>query len=201
MNRDNHYEAAFEAFLRGRGVAVVPVDEARRSYLDTDDVKSPDFIVVGPDDAKLVVDVKGRKFPGLSGGKAVKTWQNWVETGDIDGLTRWAGRFGDGFRGVIAFVYHVLPSVILPDDTPDLFAFRDRVYLARGIDADDYRDHMKPRSPRWGTVDLPAADFRRLVKPFTYYLQRINHRGTEDTERIHTKKATDIDLPSAEAPI
>ena len=58
MNRDNHYEAAFEAFLRGRGVAVVPIDEARRSYLDADEVKSPDFIVVGPHDARLVVETR-----------------------------------------------------------------------------------------------------------------------------------------------
>ena len=49
---------------RTRGVAVVAVDEARRSYLDDDSVKSPDFLVVGPHDARLVVDVKGRKFPG-----------------------------------------------------------------------------------------------------------------------------------------
>ena len=160
MDRSNHYEAAFESYLRSRGVAVVPIDEARRSYLDTDDVKSPDFIVVGPADARLVVDVKGRKFPGMSAGKPRKTWQNWVEAGDVDGLTRWAGRFGDGFRGVLAFVYHVLPSVVLPDGTPDLFTFRDRVYLARGVGVEDYRDHMKPRSPRWSTVDLPADAFR-----------------------------------------
>ena len=170
MKSDNHYEAAFEAFLRGRGVAVVPIDEARRSYLDADEVKSPDFIVVGPDDAKLVVDVKGRQFPGFSSGKTVKTWQNWVEAGDVDGLTRWAARFGAGFRGVLAFVYHVLPAVALPADTPDLFAFRGGLYLARGVGVEDYREFMKPRSPRWNTVDLPADDFRRLVKPFSHFL-------------------------------
>ena len=32
-NRDNHYEAAFEEFLRSRGVPYVAVDEARRSLL------------------------------------------------------------------------------------------------------------------------------------------------------------------------
>src|SRR5439155_1646923 len=48
MRRDNHYEAAFEWYLRDRGIAVVPIDEARRSYLDADEIKSPDFIVVGP---------------------------------------------------------------------------------------------------------------------------------------------------------
>ncbi len=30
-NRDNHYEAAFEEFLRSRGVPYVAVNEAKRS--------------------------------------------------------------------------------------------------------------------------------------------------------------------------
>ena len=33
-NRDNHYEAAFEEFLRSRGVPYVAVDEAKRSLLE-----------------------------------------------------------------------------------------------------------------------------------------------------------------------
>ena len=170
MNRDNHYEAAFEWYLRARGVAVVPIIEARRSYLDDEEIKSPDFIVVGSRDARLVVDVKGRQFPSLSAGKLRKTWQNWSTNGDIDGLTRWSGRFGDGFQGVLAFVYHVLPAVVLPQETPDLFTYRERLYLARGVSVADYRDHMKSRSPKWSTVDLPTAAFRRLVRPFTDFL-------------------------------
>ena len=66
MKPDNHYEVAFEAFLREHGVAALPIIEARRSYLDDDSVKSPDFLVVGPTDARLVVDVKGRKFGGTA---------------------------------------------------------------------------------------------------------------------------------------
>ncbi len=69
MKRDNHYEAAFEWFLRDRGVGFVAVDEARRSLFDDESVKSLDFIIVGPRDAKLVVDVKGRQFPGGSADK------------------------------------------------------------------------------------------------------------------------------------
>jgi hypothetical protein len=44
-NRDNHYEAAFEAYLRVRGVPYVAVDEARRSLMaDGESIKSLDFI-------------------------------------------------------------------------------------------------------------------------------------------------------------
>ena len=40
-NRDNHYEAAFEEYLRGRGLPYVAVDEARRSLMaDGDSIKS-----------------------------------------------------------------------------------------------------------------------------------------------------------------
>ncbi len=62
-NRDNHYEAAFEAYLRSRGVPYVAVDEAKRSVLsDGGSIKSLDFIVSAPA-ATWLVDVKGRRFP------------------------------------------------------------------------------------------------------------------------------------------
>ena len=171
MNRDNHYEAAFDAFLRTLDVAIVAVDEARRSYLDEASTKSPDFFVVGPNDARLVVDVKGRKFPGGNSEHPRMVWQNWSTRDDIDSLHRWATRFGSGFRGVLAFVYHILPCVELPDETPDVFEFRDRVYLMRAVSVTDYRDAMRQRSPRWGTVHLKTADFRKAVKPFTHFLK------------------------------
>ncbi len=183
MNRDNHYEVAFEAFLRTLGVAVVAVDEARRSYLDEDSIKSPDFLVVSSDEARLVVDVKGRRFPGGTEEHPRLVWQNWSTRDDIDSLDRWAARFGPGFRGVLAFVYHILPCVALPETTPDLFTFRDRIYLVRGVSVVEYRSAMRARSPRWGTVHLPTADFRKVVKPFSSFLTGTNHGTAENTER------------------
>ena len=47
-NRDNHYEAAFEAFLRARRLPYVAVDEARRSLVADGSLKSLDFIVSPP---------------------------------------------------------------------------------------------------------------------------------------------------------
>src|SRR6186713_485274 len=121
MKSDNHYEAAFDAFLRGRGVAVMPVVEARRSYLDPGEVKSPDFVVAAPGVSPLVVDVKGRKFPVVGKtGKRRNVWRNWCEREDVVSLLRWSARLGDGFRGLLAFVYHLAPHVELPADTPDV---------------------------------------------------------------------------------
>ena len=63
-NRDNHYEAAFEEYLRARGVPYVAVDEARRSLLSNGgSIKSLDFIVSAPGQIAWLVDVKGRAFP------------------------------------------------------------------------------------------------------------------------------------------
>ena len=171
MKRDNHYEVAFEAFLRERGVATLPIVEARRSYLDDAEIKSPDFLVVGPASTRYVVDVKGRVFPGR-GVRSHKVWENWSPRSDVDGLTRWADRFGPGFRGVLAFVYHILPEVELMAGTPDLFEFRNRLYLVRGVNVIDYRAVMRPRSPRWGTVHPTKEAFRSVVKPFSYFLSR-----------------------------
>jgi hypothetical protein len=40
------------------------VDETHRAMLDDAPVKSLDFIVHGPGGVRLLVDVKGRRFPG-----------------------------------------------------------------------------------------------------------------------------------------
>lgn len=44
-NRDNHYEAAFEEYLRVHGIPYVAVDEAKRSRWAEASIKSLDFIV------------------------------------------------------------------------------------------------------------------------------------------------------------
>jgi hypothetical protein len=169
MKRDNHYEAAFEAFLRSKRIPYLAIDEAKRTLLPDAKIKSLDFIIVGPEDAKLVVDVKGRKFPGGRGDKPSKTWQNWATLEDIDGLDRWAAMLGQGFRGVIAFAYHIVPPFVLPDHTPDAFQFQEQSYLIRAVTSVDYRRHMKVRSPRWGTVHLPSEAFRTLIMPFSAF--------------------------------
>ena len=43
MDRSNHYELAFEAYLRERRLCYIAVDEARRSLLDDGTVKITDF--------------------------------------------------------------------------------------------------------------------------------------------------------------
>ena len=94
MDRGNHYEAAFEAYLRDARLAYVAVNEARRTTLDDEPVKSVDFIVYGQGPARLLVDVKGRKFPGGKPNRLSFTWQSWSTLEDVAGLERWEQRFG-----------------------------------------------------------------------------------------------------------
>ena len=66
-DRENHYELAFEEFLRSRRVAYVAVDEAKRAVLADGSVKSLDFIVSSSNGRSWLVDVKGRLFPSGRG--------------------------------------------------------------------------------------------------------------------------------------
>jgi hypothetical protein len=169
MDRDNHYEAAFEAYLRARRLGYVAVDETHRSSLDDEPVKSLDFIVHGARGARLLVDVKGRRFPGGPKDRPRRVWESWSTRDDIDGLERWAERFGPGYLGLLVFAYQIRPTVKLPLGVRDLWFWRGRPYLYRAVPVAEYRLVMRVRSPKWGTVMLPTADFRRLVRPLSDY--------------------------------
>ena len=104
-NRDNHYEAAFEEYLRRRGVPYVAVDEARRSVLSNGaSIKSLDFIVSAA--VRWLVNVKGRKFP--SGDVQKQYWKNWSTRDDLLSLAQWERLFGQGFCGLFVFAYNIL---------------------------------------------------------------------------------------------
>jgi hypothetical protein len=169
MDRGNHYEAAFEAYLQWHRLGYVAVDESRRAVLGEEPVKSLDFIVFGPNGSRLVVDVKGRRFPTGSARKPRRVWECWTTQDDLDSLERWADLSGSDYRGLLVFAYHVLTPVRLPDDTEDLWTWRGRRYLLRAVGAADYRRHARVRSPRWGTVTLPHAVFRDLVRPLHHF--------------------------------
>jgi len=166
MDRGNHYEAAFEAYLQWHRLCYVAVDETRRAYLGEARVKNLDFIVYGEGGQRLLVDVKGRRFPGGPAGKPRRVWECWSTLDDVNGLGRWAELFGAAYQGLLVFAYQLQPQVELPADTDDLWTWRGRRYLLRAVPVDDYRRHLRVRSPKWATVDLPGPVFRGLVRPF-----------------------------------
>lgn len=169
MDRSNPYESAFEAFLREQGLCYVAVDEARRAVLGDVPVKNLDFIVLGPSGARLLLDVKGRRFPGGPEGKPRYVWESWATRGDVDGLTHWQGLFGGDYLPLFVFMYRIMPSVILPADTPDVWRYKDETYLLRAVPLAEYRQNMRVRSPKWGTVHLSKEIFEKIVRPFRYF--------------------------------
>ena len=124
MDRSNHYEAAFEAYLQEHRLCYVAVDETRRSVVGEERVKSLDFIVYGEEGSRLLVDVKGRRFPGGTAERPRRVWECWSTREDLDGLEHWQDRAGSGYEGLLLFSYHVLPSVELPENTQDLWTWR-----------------------------------------------------------------------------
>jgi hypothetical protein len=162
-NRDNHYEAAFEEYLRSRGVPYVAVDEAKRSVLSNGaTIKSLDFIVSAPGPIVWLVDVKGRRFP--SGDEQKQYWKNWSTRDDLESLAQWEKLFGENFRGLFVFAYDVLGDRA-PLPAEQLFEFRGNLYGFVAIPLSDYAGLAHPISPRWDTMAMPTAEFRRLARP------------------------------------
>jgi hypothetical protein len=189
MDRTNHYERAFEAYLHWHGLGYIAVDETRRALFGDTPVKSLDFVVFGDNGNRLVVDVKGRRFPGGKPNKPRRVWECWSTQDDVASLTHWAEMSGPGYQGVFVFAYHLLPTVQVPDDTLDVWTWQGRRYLLRAVAADEYQKHMQVRSPRWGTVWLPAERFRALVKPFHHFTHSeltFNHETHETDEKKTT---------------
>lgn len=162
MRRYIHYEAAFEDYLRSRGMPYVAVDEHRKAIFSGGRVKSFDFLVYHQNETWLV-DVKGRKFPYDHNGRK-RRWENWVTREDIDGLKCWQNAFGSDAVGMFVFCYAV-DSHASPKPTIHVHPFRSRDYAFMCVAVDDYEDRCRRRSPKWDTVSLPVAEFRSLARP------------------------------------
>jgi hypothetical protein len=191
MDRSNHYEVAFRGYLQSHGLCYIAVDETRRALWGDTPVKSLDFLVFGPKGARLVVDVKGRRFPTGPRTRLRWVWECWASREDVAGLERWASLAGEGYRGLLVFAYLLGRDVSLPDSTTDLWVCRGRRYLFRAVPIDEYRQHMRVRSPRWDTVTLPRARFRALVRPLSHFTDAVQDPGEERVAAVPEGVADD----------
>jgi hypothetical protein len=161
-NRHNHYEAAFESYLQDRRLAYVAIDEAKRTRLAGESIKSLDFIVHSSSNTSWLVDVKGRRFP--ASGEHKQYWKNWSTREDLRAMAAWEALFGAGYHGLFVFTY-----AIAGDRSPlparQLFAFRDRWYAFLGVRLGDYACCARPISAAWQTLALPSQLFRQVARP------------------------------------
>jgi hypothetical protein len=165
--RWNHYEAAFEAYVRSLRVPCVAVDEAKRALSGDADLKSPDYLLYPRFSHNLVVEVKGKQGKNAQGRRR---WENWVTTDDLEGLERWQTLFGPGFQAILVFVYAELPPAFPLPGGDGGFAFRDRTYRFWAVALDDYVSHLRSRGPAWKAVAMARAAFRRRVRPLIEWL-------------------------------
>lgn len=169
MRSWNHYEAAFEAFLRKRHIPFLAVEERRRNCLeDGRSLKNLDFVVSSSQGSSWLVDVKGRRFPcgGRNGGSY---WKHWSTRDDLVGIRQWEKLFGERFSGLFVFAYLIIGNQSpLPPER--LFEFRNRLYGFVGISVRDYIGEIRLLSPRWKTFAMPTARFRELARPVEDFL-------------------------------
>lgn len=207
--RHNHYEVAFEALLRRRRLPYVAVDERRRSLIGDRSLKNADFLVSGAGGRRWVIDVKGRRFgaasPPVDGvppsrsrraentsprsrraentsprsRRAGGLWKNWCTGDDLAGLAAWEEMFGEPFRGLLVFAYHVLGRQA-PVAEEALLTCSGRRYAFVAVPADEYRSLARPLSMRWGTFAMRAADFRAWAAPVEHFL------GSADPQALTT---------------
>jgi hypothetical protein len=164
--RRNPYEAAFEEFLRASGIPYVATDEARRTIAGDASLKSLDFIVSPPQGQRLLVDVKGRRFPTA---KRKQYWKNWSTAEDLRALAQWQDLFGSAFDAVLVFAYHVVGDrAPLPPE--DLFVHQDQIYGFIVADHKSYGEFSRQISPQWDTVAVSTSKFREIARPLSQVL-------------------------------
>ncbi|WP_299468499.1 HYExAFE family protein [uncultured Gimesia sp.] len=167
--RRNHYEAAFENYLRTSRIPYVAVDEKRRALAQNASIKSLDFIVYAKEGPNLLIDVKGRTeiYPDQINRRR---WENWATIEDIQGLQQWQELFGEGFISSFVFAYQLPPDSI-SNNLEKLFAYKGSLYAFYLVKIDEYRLKMRPRSHSWQTVFLHQQDFHEMRQPVDAIIQ------------------------------
>lgn len=167
--RRNHYDAAFEEFLRTSRAPYVAVDEKRRALVQDSSIKSLDFIIYVKQGPNLLIDVKGRTeiFPDHS---KKRRWENWATIEDIRGLKQWQQLFGEGFLSGFVFAYQ-LPSDSFSNNLETLFAYKESLYAFYLVTINEYCLKMRPRSRSWQTVFLHQQDFHEMRQPVDALIQ------------------------------
>lgn len=161
--RDNHYEMAFEEYLRQRQIPYVAVDETKRALLGDASLKSLDFIVSTALGPSWLVDVKGRRFPA-GAGEQKQYWKNWSTRDDVRSLTAWQRLFGPAFCGLFVFAYEIVGDRA-PLAADRLFDYRGRLYCFLGVRLDDYAAKAHSISTAWDTLSMSSRQFRALAAP------------------------------------
>ncbi|UCD51889.1 MAG: HYExAFE family protein [Phycisphaerales bacterium] len=165
----NHYERAFENWLRDRRVEYLRADEHERIGPGPQSVKNFDFLLYLGPERRVIVEVKGRTFQGTSLAPMTGL-ECWVTLDDVESLRMWQEALGADHEAIFVFAYRIEHLDVDLDGREAFSAGPDR-YVFFYVRLDDYRHHMKRRSPKWQTVTLPADAFRGCARELARLLR------------------------------
>jgi len=168
-NSGNHYELAFQDFLRQNGVTYVAIDQAKRACLASVRLKSFDFIVYMPGSVNLLVDVKGRKCSGRSFSRG-GFGESWTTAEDVADLQSWQRVFGAGYLAVFVFGYWLF-DLEASAVRPGVHRYGGRDYAFVTVALEEYLAHMRQRSASWRTFYLPARYMAQSARPLLGFLR------------------------------
>jgi len=164
----SHYEAAFERYLQQSGVPYAVAEAIPLMARRNTGLKSFDYLIRPPAMRPCLVDLKGRKSTG--GDPAAVRQKNWVTRSDVDGLLAWQQVFGPDYEAVFVFAYWLAALGDTPDGMQNAgLTFGGRRYSFWLVSVEEYCRHQRQLSPRWRTVSVPRADFRRISRPIDEY--------------------------------
>lgn len=164
----NHYERAFEDWLIDHHIPYVHSEEHHRPGTSGGSVKNFDFLLRLESGRRIIVEVKGRTFAGMTLA-GLSGLECWVTRDDVASLRMWRRALGTDHEAVFVFAYRVIQADVDFDGHEALTVGPDR-YVFFCLRLEDYARCMKNRSRKWRTATLTAADFRRHARPLGVFL-------------------------------
>ncbi len=178
----NQYEKALHNWLCDNDIQHLSVDQKKRKLFARNKIKSFDMLVYPRSSSAicqqpnlLITEVKGRLYKSTSLNDR-SSLQNWVTKEDITGLMRWEQIFTNPSSrqistAVFVFAYK-FAKIDVETDGHETYDFDDSKFFFYAVTLDDYIKHMKLRSPKWQTMCMPAAAFRRYAVTLRHFLKR-----------------------------
>jgi hypothetical protein len=157
----NHYERAFESWLKDNGVQYLLVDQQKRAAFSRSKIKSFDFLFYAPDSNAYIAEIKGRKFSGKTF-TAFGSLPNWVTIDDVKGLGNWVKIFGGRYQGLFVFAYE-LENIDVDTDGREIYEYLGGRYVFVAIRLSDYQKGATGRSKKWKTVHLSAEFYKNCI--------------------------------------
>lgn len=157
----NHYERAFESWLKDNGIQYLLVDQQKRTAFSRSKIKSFDFLFYAPDSNAYIAEIKGRKFSGKTF-TAFGSLPNWVTIDDVKGLQNWVKIFGGRYQGLFVFAYE-LKNIDVDADGREIYEYLDGRYVFVAVRLSDYQKGAANRSKKWKTVHLSAEFYKNCV--------------------------------------